>query len=167
MQGSRDGFIEKTFSPGNLQSPGRSLRYDTEKLFALANELICDRHDFIIAKWIDVIHLVRHISYRLERLNRSTTYQLVASVMNRSVKILKQSEHLDYKCPTRNNQYSIGCAQDAIILTCFLKWHFQYFKFKINCANSKRSCKKATPDNITQKRYISLGLTLILTSLTT
>jgi len=47
--GSRDGFIEKTFSPGNLQSPGRSLR---------------------------------HISYRLERLNRSTTYQLVASVMN-------------------------------------------------------------------------------------
>merc|ERR1719430_63387 len=38
-QGSRDGFIEKTFSPGNLQSPGRSLR---------------------------------HISYRLERLNRST-----------------------------------------------------------------------------------------------
>ena len=95
MQGSRDGFIEKTFSPGNLQSPGRSLRYDTEELFALENELICDRHDFIIAKWIDVILLVRHISYRLERLNRSTTYQLVASVMNRSVKILKQSEHLD------------------------------------------------------------------------
>ena len=108
------------------------------KSFLLQSELICDRHDFIIAKWIDVIHLVRHISYRLERLNRSTTYQLVASVMNRSVKILKQSEHLDQKCPMRNNQYSIGCAQDSIILTCFLKWHFQYFKCKINCPNSKR-----------------------------
>jgi len=42
-------FIERTFSPGNLRSPGGSQR---------------------------------GISYRMERLERSTTYQLLASVMN-------------------------------------------------------------------------------------